>query len=101
MKINPNDLERLQDNVDIGILSADEANVEKVRMQRVFLVTKPVPATVRRALNAAVKRGELKHIKKTSNKPEAYYHPAFEYLVPGERNRHSEMVENAIKNVCV
>ena len=54
-----------------GEMTADQANVEKVRMARVMVVTK-LPADVRRALNNAVKTGTLCHKKKDRLKPEVY-----------------------------
>lgn len=84
--ISQNDMEYLQDMVERGEMSADEANVEKVLTQRV-LVVKSLPKSVRAALNAAVKDGRLGHKKKAGRKPEVYYHPSFEYLANSERNR--------------
>ncbi|WP_226000871.1 hypothetical protein [Paenibacillus sp. BJ-4] len=83
-KLTQNDLEWLQDMVRRGEMSADRANVEKVRMAR-FVVVKKLPAEVRSVLNAAVKDGELGHKKKDGHKPEVYYHPNFEYLANQER----------------
>lgn len=84
--ISQNDIEYLQDMVERGEMSADEANVEKVLTQRVLIV-KSLPKSVRAALNAAVQDGKLRRKKKEGRKPEVYYHPNFEYLANAERNR--------------
>lgn len=100
MNLKQNDLEHIIDMMQQGKLSVDEANVEKVRMMRVQLVTTKIPASVRRALNEAVKSGYLGHMPKKQNKPEAYYHPTFEYLAKQERRNHELSVLNALKAVC-
>lgn len=99
MKLQQNDLERLKDAMGKGEMTADQANVEMVRMKRVELVTSPIPANVRRALNAAVKRGELGHVKKDGDKPEAYYETRSGWgasTVEGERARYAEEKRRAI-----
>lgn len=99
MRLSQNDMEHLQDQVRQGLMTAEQANVEKVRMQRVLLAGR-IPADVRKALNAAVKRGELGHMKKDGSKPEAYYHPTFEYLAKGARAEHERSVVRALLAVC-
>jgi bifunctional pyridoxal-dependent enzyme with beta-cystathionase and maltose regulon repressor activities len=99
MKLKQNDREHLVDMVQRGEMTADQANVEKVRAMRVQLVTSRIPAQVRKALNEAVKRGELGHMKKDGRKPEAYYHPTFDYLARQERNEHERQVLNAVAGV--
>jgi hypothetical protein len=94
-RLSQNHVEHLTDMVQRGVMTADQANVEKVRMARVLLVTTKLPAQVRKALNAAVKGGELGHIKKDGHKPEAYFHPTFDYLVNGERNQHERNILKA------
>lgn len=84
--ISQNDMEYLQDMVERGEMTVDEANVEKVLTQRV-LVVKSLPKSVRAAINAAVRDGKLRHKNKKGRKPEVYYHPNFEYLANAERNR--------------
>ena len=95
MKIKQNDLEYLKDMIEQGKMTVDEANIEKVRMQRVELVINRLPANVRKVYNMAVKAGKLGHMKKDGHKPEAYYHPSFEYLAVGERNSHEKSIINA------
>mgnify|MGYP003604462712 FL=1 len=98
--ISQNDMERLKDAMAKGLMTAEQANVEKVRIQRVVLAGR-MPMEVRKALNAAVKRGELGHMKKDGNKPEAYYHPTFEYLAKGARSDHERGVMRALLATCV
>ena len=99
MEMKQNDREHLQDMVQRGEMTADQANVAKVRMRRVQLVTGRIPAQVRKALNEAVKRGELGHMKKDGYKPEAYYHPTFSHLAKCERRKHEYSVLNAVAGV--
>ena len=87
-----NDIEHLKDLIQKGELTADEANVQMVRYERFRMVVNSLPAAVRKALNAAVKRGELGHMKKDGHKPECYFHPTFEYLAVAERNRREREV---------
>jgi len=85
MNLKQNDREHIKDMMDRGIWTPDQANVEKVRMQRVLIVAK-LPREVRNALNTAVKAGYLGHKKKDGYRPEVYYHPDFEYLANARRN---------------
>ena len=100
MKLTQNQIEKLSDMIQCRKITADQANVEKVKMARVQLVTIKIPAPVRKALNNAVMSGELGHVKKNGRKPEAYYHPTFEYLVAGKRNRHERATLESLKKVC-
>lgn len=68
-----NALEIATDKMQQGLITADQANVLVVQMMGVRVITK-IPADVRKALNAAVKVGELGHIKKEGLKPEVYHH---------------------------
>ncbi|UED70752.1 hypothetical protein [Brevibacillus sp. HD3.3A] len=97
-KLTQNDMEWLQDMVQRGEMTAERANVEKVRMGRVLIVNS-LPAQVRSALNAAVKTGELCHKKKTGRKPEVYYHPNFEHLANEERDRVEKQMLEALAGV--
>jgi len=86
-RLAQNDLEYLKDMIDLGKITALQANVEMVRMQRVKVVANSIPSHIRKALNDAVKTGYLAHKKKDGRKPEVYYHPNFEHLANEERNR--------------
>jgi len=82
-----NDIIHLQDMMQKGVITVDEANVQMVKDQRFRLVINRLPSAVRKALNEAVKRGELGHMKKEGHKPECYYHPTFDYLAKSARNQ--------------
>lgn len=99
MELKQNDREHLQDMVQKEDLTADQANVQMVLMRRVKLVIGRIPAQVRKALNEAVKRGELGHMKKDGHKPETYYHPTFDHLARSERNEHERGVLQAVAGV--
>lgn len=99
MKLTQNHVEHLSDRLQRGIITADEANVEKVRIARVQVVTGKLPAQVRKALNGAVKRGYLGHWKRDGNKPEVYFHPTFDYLAREARNRHERKTLTAMSGV--
>lgn len=97
-KLTQNQLERLQDMIQRGEITAERANVEKVLMARVEVVTS-LPAQVRSALNAAVKAGELCHKKRDGRKPEVYYHPNFEHLANKERDRVEKQILKGLAGV--
>lgn len=82
-----NDIETIKDLLHHGELTADQANVQMVRNDRFRMVINSLPASVRKALNAAVKTGELGHMKKDGHKPECYFHPTFKYLAVEARNK--------------
>ena len=98
--LNQNDLERIQDLMNLGKMTADQANVEIVRMARVRIINGSMPASVRKSLNLAVKNGDLKHKSKSRNKPEVYFHPDFEHLANAERNRIEAEAFRALLSVC-
>lgn len=99
MAISQNIMESLIERVKRGEMTAAQANVEKVRAQRVLLVTTRIPMDVRKALNSAVKDGQLKRIKKSGHKPETYFHPEFEYMVAGQRNAHEREILAASRTI--
>ena len=94
-----NDIERLKDLMNTQGLSAEEANIELVRVIRFRLMTTMVPAQIRQALNVAVKEGKLGHMKKDGHKPEAYYHPTFKHLAIEARNKSATRVLEALSGV--
>lgn len=98
--LNQNDLEHLKDMIDLGKITAVQANVEMVRMARVKVVCNSIPSQIRKALNEAVKAGELCHKKKDGRKPEVYYHPNFEHLANDERNKAERKTIEALLSVC-
>ena len=99
MDLKQNDFETIKDLRQRGEITLDQAHVMMVRARRVLLVTSSIPADVRRALNAALKSGELARIKKEGRKPEAYYHPTFSYLARRERAAHEIGIEAALAGV--
>ena len=100
MKLTQNNMERLQDMLLRGEMTADQANVEKVKMARVQVVTGRLPQQVRKALNAAAKCGELKHLARNGRKPEVYFHPSFESLAKQARADYERETLNALSGVC-
>jgi len=48
MRLTQNQIEHLQDLLERGEITADQASVEKVKMARVQLVTCRIPAQVRK-----------------------------------------------------
>ncbi|MBV7531328.1 hypothetical protein [Chitinophaga sp. sic0106] len=74
MTSQQNSIDYARDQMQRGLMTAAQANVYMVQMEGVRLITGKIPAEVRKALNAAVKAGELGHIKKDGLKPEAYHH---------------------------
>ena len=91
--------ERIMDRVERGELTTDQGNVEMVRAERVRVVTR-LPAAVRKALNAAVKRGELGYMPKDGHKPACYHHPTFDYLAHAERSKREQATIHAIKRIA-
>ena len=98
--MNQNDLEHLEDMVQLGKMTVEQANIEMVRGNRVKVVSK-LPRDVRNALNSAVKDGLLKHKGKSGYMPEIYYHPEFEYLANAKRNEEAARAIKAISSVMV
>ena len=95
-----NDIERLKDQLQRGLITADQANVQIVKNERFRLIVTGLDRSTRNALNAAVKNGELEHMKKDGVKPEAYYHPNFKYLAIAARNREFNKSVKALKAMC-
>lgn len=92
--MNQNELERIQDRLNLGLITPDEANVEMVKYQRVRLVVGRIPSSVRKSLNKAVKSGVLGHMKKDGYKPECYYFKPFEYMANNLRSeKHNEFLD--------
>lgn len=99
MQDQQNNRERTLDQLDRKIISVDDANVQMVRQERFREISK-LPASVRKALNAAVKDGRLGHMPKDGIKPEVYYHPDFKYLAIEERNKHVYALKRALEATC-
>ena len=91
-------MERIQDHLQQGLITVDEANIEMIKCQRVRLITSKLPANVRKVLNQAVKDGILGHMKKDNYKPECYYFKPFEHMAHEERaSEHNKSVKALTK----
>lgn len=99
--LSQNDLENFMDLIERGEMTADEANVEMVRAERVRIICNSIPKNVRKALNDAVKCGKLDHYKKDGNKPEVYFHPNFDYLARSERNKVERKIIESLTRTCI
>lgn len=69
-----NAVDSANDQLHRGLITADEANVLIVQLMGVRIVRGKLTAQVRKVLNAAVKAGELGHIKAEGLRPEVYHH---------------------------
>lgn len=74
MTTTQNAREYALDQLQQGKITAAQANVLMVQMEGVRVVRGKVTREVRKALNDAVKSGELGHMKKDGFKPEVYFH---------------------------
>jgi CDP-glycerol glycerophosphotransferase (TagB/SpsB family) len=59
-----------------------------------------LPASVRTALDAAVKRGDLGYLKRNGLKPAVYFHPTFRYLAVAERKAAEDRAVAALRRVA-
>ena len=94
-----NALDYVKDQMQRGLMTADEANVRVVQMCGLRVVLNKLPAQVRKALNAAVKVGELGHIKKDGLKPEIYHHKNGRANAITEQNRIASEQSEKLKNI--
>ena len=78
-ELTQNQLESITNRMQMGELTADQANVEMVLIQRVKAAFR-VPRDTRKALSAAVKAGVLGRMKKDGHKPEVFYNPKFDHM---------------------
>lgn len=95
-----NDFERVLDLMQREQITAAQANVKLVRIQRYRLISGRVPQDVRKALNEAVRSGELGHMKKAGRAPECYYHPTFVYMARDARRKHEVQILQSLLAVC-
>lgn len=100
MSFQQNVWEQLKEKVRSGELTVAQANVEKVRLERVLVVEGGLTSDLRKALNAAVKTKELCRMKKDGSKPEVYYHPNFAHLANHERNKRLQHIVSSLLAVC-
>lgn len=87
------------DAVLMGRMTTDQANVYIVQLMGVRVIRETVPRAVRTALNAAVKRGEIGHIKKEGLRPECYHHKNARANALDERDRIYHESRRAIAGV--
>ncbi|WP_343302889.1 hypothetical protein AAHN97_15185 [Chitinophaga niabensis] len=92
-------IEYATDQLQQGNITADQANVMAVQIEGVRVICGKVPSSVRKALNAAVKAGELGHIKKEGLKPEVYHHKNARANALEERERVFRRAIESIKGV--
>jgi hypothetical protein len=95
---------RITDKLSLGELTTARANVELVIAARVKIISNSLPRDVRKALNDAVKTGELGRFKSDGLKPECYYYnkPAFISMAKIARNQIEEKSKKALKAVfCI
>jgi len=95
-----NNRERIIDQIERGLLTTAQGNVQMVRNERVRVVTK-LSKDVRKVLNQAVKDGELGHMKKEGRKPEVYFHPTFKYLANEKRGQAENKTIRVVNSVCI
>ncbi len=93
-------LEYVSDQIDQGKMTVAEGNVYMVQMRGVVEVGK-LTKEVRQTLNAAVKNGELGHIKKEGLKPEVYYHKNSRAAALDYRNKAEREKIEAIRRVSL
>ncbi len=99
MTSKSNSAEIAKDKMQSGQMTADQANVYMVQLEGFRLITGKMHGSVRKALNEAVKRGELGHIKKEGLKPEAYHHINGRANALEAREAHFKAALESIKNI--
>jgi hypothetical protein len=99
-----NDIEMVKDQLQRGLITTAEANIQMVRDERYRLITH-LSNEIRKYLNDGVKAGMLGHLRKDGLKPEAYYHPNFKHLAIGARNKIAnakmDVIEKAKKSILI
>ena len=94
-----NDFEAIHDELQRGLISAAEANVKLVQCSGVRLITTKLRADVRNALRDAVNAGQLGHLKKDGQKPEAFFHVNAEGKAKQMRKEQERSVFAALASV--
>lgn len=93
-----NAIQYATDQLQQGKVTADEANVLIVQMAG-FRVVNKLSREVRKALNDAVKKGELGRLKKDGLKPEIYFHKNGMENAITEQKRIAKKSINALKGI--
>lgn len=86
------------DQMKQGKINAAQANVLIVQMMGIRVIKGKLPADVRKALNEAVKSGELGRLAKDGLKPEIYHHKNARAKALDEQERIATAHINSIKN---
>lgn len=74
-------------------------NVEQIRKHAQRVVCGRIPLQVRKELMAAVKAGELGHLKKDGLKPEIFFHPDHKNGAKDRQVREAEYAAKLIAGV--
>ncbi len=98
-EITQNQWEHIKDQVLLGNMTIAESHVEQVKLKRVLLVTNSLSKVVRAALNGAVKMGDIGHVKKTKDYPEAYYHTSFKNSMEQDRKEYKASQLRALRDI--
>jgi hypothetical protein len=99
--MNRNDIDGVMDDVAQGKIPANMANVRLVQIQGVRIVKGVMPRRVRKELMAAVKSGELGHLRKDGHKPEAFFHKNAMTRAIAERNEIERNITRSVMTVFV
>lgn len=86
------------DQMKQGKINAAKANVLIVQMMGIRVIKGKLSADVRKALNEAVKAGELGRLAKDGLKPEIYHHKNARAKALDEQERIATASINSIKN---
>lgn len=89
------------DQMQQGKINSAQANVLIVQMMGVRVIKCKMPLDVRKALNEAVKKGELGRLPKNGLKPEIYHHKNAKARALEEQERIAKASINSIKNCFV
>jgi hypothetical protein len=92
-------LKIVKNKLEMGEITTEQANVLLVQLQGYVLITGKMRREVRKALNDAVKRGELGHLKREGLKPEAYFHKNGKWNAMEARARYEFESIEALKKI--
>ena len=101
MTTQSNALSYVTDQMQRGLMTADQANVEMVLMMGIRVVKGSLPKAVRVALNAAVKTGTLGRLPKKGLLPEVYFNVSSRANAIDEQRRIARESIDSISRICV
>lgn len=87
------------DALQKGEIQRGQANVFMTQLMGVRVIEGSLPREVRKELMAAVKNGEIGHMKKDGMKPEVFFHKNAGTYATEIRARHLESSINVLKKV--